>query len=606
MNQGKKLLPLNVLFFKIFGSHIHIDNIEIPNINHFPTQGSSGGPIGLINVDFIQDVNFYSGGFSAIYGDKLSSIMEITFREGNREAFDGQLDLNFAGFGGVAEGPLPQKKGSWLISARRSYLDWVVKVLDVGSTVAPRYGDFQGKIVYDLNPNHKLMLIWLWGDDHNAPDRDIARENDMIYYGNQDIYENTTGLNWRALWGKRGYSNSSLAYTSTRFKEKFWETSTGDFLIQNLSHEQDFKFRNVNRFRLNHQNTLEFGLDARYLISNYDNFYATYTDALGDSLAAFTWNEQITAQKLGAFANYVFKPFPRFSTTVGLRADYFSFNENWTLSPRLAFSYQLTELTSINGSTGLFYQHLPLILLYQNQANRELAEPLAKHYILGIEHLLTETTKLTLELYQKDYQNFPLDPTQPALFLIDELYYRYGFFFNHGPLQDRGKAYSRGIELMLQKKLAQDFYGLVSASYFRTRYQGGDGVWRDRVFDNRVIFSLEGGYKPNKKWEFSARWIYAGGAPFTPFDLAASRKNQRQVLDVTKINQSRYPDYHSLNLRFDRRFHFSGSNLIFYFSVWNAYNRKNVATYFWNDQEQKPDEIYQWRVLPIFGLEYEF
>jgi len=516
------------------------------------------------------------------------------------------LDLNFAGFGGIAEGPLPQKKGSWLISARRSYLDWVVNVLDVGSTVAPRYGDFQGKIVYDLNPNHKLLLVWLWGDDHNAPDREIARENDMIYFGNQDIYENTTGLNWRALWGKRGYSNTALAYTSTRFKEKFSETSTGDFLIQNHSHEQDFKFRNVNRLRLNQQNTLEFGLDARYLSTHYDNFYAAYTDALGDSLAEFTLNEQITAQKLGAFANYLFKPFPRFSTTVGLRADYFSFNKNWTFAPRLAFSYQLTELTSINGSSGLFYQHLPLILLYQNQANRELTEPLAKHYILGIEHLLTENTKLTLELYQKDYQNFPLDPNQPALFLIDELYYRYGFFFNHGPLQDQGKAYSRGIELLLQKKLAQDFYGLVSASYFRTRYQGGDGVWRDRVFDNRVIFSVEGGYKPNKKWEFSARWIYAGGAPFTPFDLAASQENQRQVLDVTKINQSRYPDYHSLILRFDRRFHFSGSNLIFYFSVWNAYNRKNVATYFWNDQEQKPDVIYQWRVLPIFGLEYEF
>lgn len=155
----------------------YIDNIEIPNINHFPHQGASGGPIGFLNVDFIQDVTFYSGGFSSIYGDKLSSVMDITFREGNRSEFDGQLDLNFSGFGGVAEAPLFKNKGSWLFSARRSYLDFVVDVFDVGSTVAPVYGDIQGKLVYDINANNKLILLGVFADDHNAPDRETGEEN---------------------------------------------------------------------------------------------------------------------------------------------------------------------------------------------------------------------------------------------------------------------------------------------------------------------------------------------------------------------------------------------------------------------------------------------
>jgi hypothetical protein len=119
------------------------------------------------------------------------------------------------------------------------------------------------------------------------------------------------------------------------------------------------------------------------------------------------------------------------------------------------------------------------------------------------------------------------------------------------------------------------------------------------------MFSVEGGYKPNRKWEYSLRWIYAGGPPHTPLDLAASKVNHRAVLDESRINAARYPDYHAMNIRFDRRFYFSRSNLIFYLSVWNMYNRKNVAMLFWNDKEQKQDQIYQWQLLPIFGLEYE-
>jgi len=249
---------------------------------------------------------------------------------------------------------------------------------------------------------------------------------------------------------------------------------------------------------------------------------------------------------------------------------------------------------------GLFYQNLPLLLLSQNEKNKTLHDPRAAHYILGVDHLLTENTRLTLEVYQKDYARFPIDPAQPELFPIDG-----SFFAHHGELADNGKALARGVEIMLQKKLAQKFYGLASASYFRTRYQDGNGVWRDRNFDNRVTFGLEGGYKPNRKWEYSLRWIYAGGPPHTPLDLAASKLNHRAVLDETRINESRYPDYHAMNVRFDRRFHFSESNLIFYLSVWNVYNRKNLAAYFWNDKEQKQDVIYQWQLLPIFGLEYE-
>ncbi|NOZ62575.1 MAG: TonB-dependent receptor, partial [Calditrichaeota bacterium] len=570
-------------------------------INHFPQQAASGGPIGILNVDFIRDVTFLTGGFNATFGDKLSSIMDIKFREGNRNEFDGQLDLNWAGFGGVAEGPLFSEKGSWLFSARRSYLDYVINWFDVGSSIAPIYGDLQGKVVLDLNTNHKLTLLGIFSEDHNAPDRETAEENFMTHFGRQDLIQRTVGMNWQAIWGKHGYSNVSLAATVNNYDEDWYETTTGKYDVKNRTSEQMIKFRNINHFKINKNHSVEFGVEAKRITEKYNNWYAASTNTTGENVPELYLEKEITAHLVGGFLNYIVNPVNRLTITAGLRTDFFSYTENTVISPRFGSHYQLTQKTAINFSTGIFYQHLPLLLLSQNESFKNLKSLKAIHYILGIEHLITENTKLTIEVYQKNYRNFPLDPQQPAIFVIDQ-----DFFNNYQQLLDKGKAESKGIELMIQKKLAQNVYGLVSFAYFKSRYLGLDNEWRDRSYDNRVTFSLEGGYKPNKKWEFSMRWIYAGGVPYTPIDIEKSKLNHRAVYDEHRVNEIRYPDYHSMNLRVDRRFLLSKSNIVFYFSVWNAYNRKNVANYFWNDKRQKQEKVYQWGVLPIFGVEWEF
>jgi len=584
----------------------YIDNMEIPNINHFPTQGASGGALSLLNVDFIEDVNFYSGGFSAVYGDKLSSVMDISFREGNRQEYDAQLDLNFAGFGGVAEGPLFGQKGSWMVSARRSYLDMLVNMVNVGSTVAPSYGDYQGKIVYDLHPAHQFTFIGIRGDEHNHPDRQTAIENDMVFYGNQDNYQNMLGGNWRTLWGGRGYSNTSVSYSSAKYVEDFFETGSGDPMVRNRSLEQTLTLRNVNHVKLNTYHFFEFGAEAKLLKSDYDNFYAEYPDAFGQTVPAVKLAETVSENKASGFTSYIFQPLKPLTVTLGLRADYFSYTDKYSFSPRFSFSWQLSPRFIFNAAAGKFYQNLPLYLTAIYQGNQSLIDLYSSHYMAGAEYLLTPNTRFTLEAYQKNYTHFPIDTTQPALFLLDELFYRQGYAFNKEQISSVGEAYSRGIEIMVQKKLARDFYGLASASYFRTRYRGADQIWRNRIFDNRLILSLEGGYKPDNRWEFSLRWIYAGGRPYTPFDVISSQEANQGILDNSRVNASRYPAYHSLNVRCDRRFHFSGSSLIFYLSIWNAYNRQNVSSYYWNQIENRQDTIYQFSMLPIFGLEYEF
>ncbi|MBN2105404.1 TonB-dependent receptor [bacterium] len=577
-----------------------VDNIEIPNINHFPDQASSGGPIGVLNVDFIRDVNFYSGGFSSIYGDKLSSVMDIRFREGNPKEWDGQLDLNFAGFGGVAEGPLG-KNGSWLVSARRSYLDFVVKVLDVGSTIAPRYGDIQWKVHYDLSPENRMIFLGIWSDDHNAPDREAGLKNKMTHYGRQDDGIRTTGLTWRKLQGSRGYTQTSISHTVQNYRQDWYETYTEEHAVRNRSAEHALKLRNVSHMRLHPNHGVEFGLDGKYLWSDYNNWIHATTNALGDSIPELRIKNDLNASKAGGFINYTLQAISGMDLNIGVRADYFSIPDRLTWSPRLSLSYRITNRTTLNASGGRFYQNLPLLLISRNESNRTLHDMTSVHYILGLEYLLTENTRLTAEFYHKAYDHFPVDPSQPGLFLIDE-----GYQFAQSKCVDTGKAQTWGMELMVQKKLARKLYGLASVSVFKARYRGTDGLWRNRKYDNQWIFSLEGGYKPCQKWEFSLRWIAAGGGPYTPLDLDASRQYHRMVQDKNRINQARYPDYHSMNIRVDRRFSFRSSNLIFYLSVWNVYNQKNVAEYFWNDREQKQEAIYQWLIMPIFGLEHEF
>ena len=593
-----------------FENGFYIDNIEIPNINHFPEQGSSGGPIGLVNVDFIRDVDFYSGGFSAKYGDRLSSIMDITFRKGNPEEFDGQLDMSLIGLGGVGEGKLG-KRGSWMVSARRSYLDILIKAIGEDTGAIPNYSDFQGKVHLNVSPKHSLTFLGLSAYDESRMSAEDAIDNEESIYS--DFYYNThtAGVNWLYTWGQNGYSETSLAYTRGEYDYLGYETRTlllgGEvtplFVLKPV--EEEFKLRSVNHYRINKKNALEFGAELKHIIAKYNNFYGAYNDELGNATEAYLVDSNINESKGALFLSYQFEPTHKFSITPGVRLSHNTYNDDTHVSPRLSIRYQVNPTLSWHAAMGVFRQALPLPLVAQHPGNQDLKDPVAYHAIVGIQKLLSSDTRLSLEAYVKTYDHFPLDPVQPEIFIADQVV-QTSLFLNGNPLVDEGKAYSHGVELMIQKKLARDLYGLFSTSYFRSKYRDLNGEWRNRAYDNRFTFQAEGGYKPGPSWEFSARWLYAGGRPYTPFDEAASIANVRGVLDVNNINGDRLPAYHSLNVRFDRRFHYRRANLIFYLSIWNVYGRKNLDSYQWNEVTNSKEALEQWGMLPIFGLEFEF
>jgi len=290
----------------------------------------------------------------------------------------------------------------------------------------------------------------------------------------------------------------------------------------------------------------------------------------------------------------------------GLRLDYLPFSERFHLSPRFYFNWVLTRRLSINGAFGLFTQQMPLFLIQQNPANAVLRDPRARHLVLGLKYLLSPDTQLTLEAYDKAYTDFPMAPGYPYYFVIDDVNGDNDRFWDFGRLVGEGKAYARGLEFTAQKKLSKKLYGLVNFTYYRARYRDLMGAWRNRLFDNRFIFCLSGGYKPSRNWELSARWIVCGNRAFTPVDEEKSIQHGGAWVNFDDIMAGHLSDYQNLSLRFDRRFQFRKANLVVYAGAWNVFDHKNELSRFWDQYGNQYLSGYMWGAIPYIGLEFEF
>jgi outer membrane receptor protein involved in Fe transport len=375
--------------------------------------------------------------------------------------------------------------------------------------------------------------------------------------------------------------------------------------MNNGSIEQEWKIRNTNHWIINTKNKFNFGFDLKYAIIDYSQFYNDYQDILGNSTPAFTLNKTINSPQGGIFVDYNCRLSDHFSISPGGRFDYYEYNNDIKFSPRLSATYHFSDITSLTGSYGIYYQNIPWIIAAQKDSFRDLKTPRSDHFVLSFNHLLTESTRLSIELYDKEYKDFPMDPSQLNQFLFDQIVVEQ-IFLNHANLVSSGKAHSHGIEITVQKKMAENIYGLIAGSYYRSNYTGLDGKQYDRIYDNKFNFAIEGGYKPNEKWEFSLRWLYAGGAPYTPFNEQASLASHKGVFDATQINAARLPDFHSLNLRVDKRYYFEKTTLTVYLSIWNAYGKRNISAYTWNEVKDTIQEEEMWGTLPVIGIKYEF
>ena len=378
------------------------------------------------------------------------------------------------------------------MSARQSYLNLIIDAIGEDESSIPNYADIQGKFVYDLSDKSQISFINITAIDAISGDRQGSIDEDESHYADFKFTGITTGINWRYLWHNAGYSNTSLAATQGKYDATVHTTRDAALVADWTTTNWSFNLRNQNYYKFNNDHKIEFGVEIKHLISDYDNYYGEYNDVLGNVTDEYTVNKSLNADKYYAFSSYIWSPFKRFTITPGLRVGYFSYNKNYSLDPRLSMSFQFNDRTSVTASAGLYNQNLPLILLSQNEVNKNLKDMRALQYILSLNHLLTDDTRLTVDLFDKEYSNFPVDPLQPSIFILDQTSNSMSII-NGNPLLSKGKAYSRGIEVVVQKKLAESFYGMVSGSFSRAKYIALDNVERNRLYDNRYTFNIEGG-----------------------------------------------------------------------------------------------------------------
>jgi hypothetical protein len=577
-----------------------VDNIEVPNINHFGTQGSSGGPLSYINLDFVDNTSFSTGGFGVKYGDKLSSVLSIAIREGRKDRLGGKATISASQFGLNLEGPA-SSSGTFVFSARRSYLDFIFKAAGFG--FVPEYWDFLGKVNYDLGAKDQLNILGVAALDNvkyfnDTQDKRFSNSRVMGSDQNQAV----GGMTWQHLFDK-GYTTVTLgqSYVDYNFQQS---DSNLVRIFSNQSLEHESSLRGEVFFHALESTELSIGILSKLVRFRSDIYLQPFETRFGDSLAVKA-AYRTTGFKGAAYAQ-VSQTWGKSRITAGGRIDYFDLIDKTAFSPRLSYTVAFTPTSNLNWSVGRYYQAPSNIWLAGFQQNRSLRYVGVNQYVVGIDHMVRADTKVSLEAYYKSYFDYPASLTRPYLVLAntgagfggsDDGYASFGL----DPLVSAGSGRARGVELLVQKKLSEiPCYGTISVSYNMSDFKALDGVERPSSFDQRLILNVGGGYVLNDKWEFGAKFRLATGRPFTPFDSGGFQ-------NPAFYNSDRIGANHSLDVRVDRRWAFSTWTLVTYIDIQNIYNRKPVTVPRYNARLGRAEsDVASIGILPSIGVSAEF
>ena len=638
-----------------------MDYLEIPHPNHYPEQGKGGGPITMVDTEFIERIDFYAGAFPARYGEKLSSVMDVTLRSGNRERHLGEISMNMAGFGANVEGPLADN-GSYLFSVIRSFLDFVI--VSTGMQAVPQYWSSQGKITYDLSPTKKLMFNYIGGIDAInivGEDNPSLRGAENVEFDSQ---QTTVGMTYKNLFSKKGFSILSLSKSLVQLNTDVYELAEDnqrDMYHQRRDLENETTFRGEVNYKVRPGIDVNTGFSIKTINLDYDNwfeprptilygyslssavepvmvpedvFYDIYfqnpamivtpLDTLGVADTIKT-NAILDYQKMGGFIHFSLQPTYALKLFVGGRYDHLDFTGASSASPRFGLSYHFSEVLSLNFSAGRYFQ--PPFNHYLNSERgtpRKLKNYYADQAVIGLEYFLAADTRLTLEVFNKEYDDMVTFEMLTGSDGRDSL--------NIYNTINGGSGRSNGIELFIQKKYSKNWYG--SLSWSHSIAEGVDprsDKYYPWIYDYGDVVNIIGGYKvryadydwyrqfkesvwaksfswlpfmPSDEFEISFKFRYMGGRPFTPKTYDHTVRDW-YVESTQPWNTSRYDPYLRLDLMLQQRFYFKRVNMVVFWDFLNVLNIDNPWEYIYLADGTK-EMYWQYKTMPVGGVIIEF
>ncbi|MBK7184180.1 MAG: TonB-dependent receptor [Bacteroidetes bacterium] len=572
-------------------NRFYLDGIEVPNINHFATQGASGGPVGMINVNFIREVDFYSGAFPANRGNTLSSVFDFKQKDGNSEKLVTTATLGSSDLGITLDGPIG-KKTTFIASARRSYLGWLFKLLEL--PFLPIYNDAQFKTKIRFNDKNEISFIGLGAVDDFKLNLDANKTEEQKYIlGYLPVntqWNYTVGANYKHFFEKSYMtvvvSRNHLNNRSYKYKDND-ESDPNNKILDYTSQEIENKLRVENTYR-NKGFKVNFG-------AGYEN--VTYTNSTFNKIttpagvATIDFDSKLTFNKFSVFGQVskgIFKE--RVILSLGARTDFSDYSTDMMnplnqFSPRFSMAVNITDALSFNFNVGRYYQLPAYTVLGYRASTNALVNKQNKvtyitndHIVAGFEYNTKINTKFTVEGFYKVYSNYPF-ALRDSISLAN-LGGDFGVIGNE-PVTSitKGKAY--GLEFMIQQKLFKGFYGIIAYTMVTSQFQDKNSNYIASSWDNGNIVSLTFGKKFKRNWEVGAKWRYLGGSPYTPVDAQASSIktvwdiNGRGLPDYNQLNTQRLKSYHQLDVRVDKKFFFKKWSLNVYLDIQNVYRSKS-------------------------------
>ena len=566
-----------------------LDGVEIPNINHFSTQGASGGPVGIIDADLNREVNFYTGAFPVSRGNALSSVFDFKLLDGTPDKY------TFKGTVGASEVALTSKghignKTTYIVSVRQSYLQLLFSLLDM--PFLPRYTDAQFKVKTRFSQEHELMVLGLGAIDDmklntETDPEDESKQYLLNYlptikqntYTLGAVYKHYSGNHTQTVVLSRSFMNNS----NIKYRDND-ESSTDNLTLRLKSDEIENHLRFENRSLVGLFD-LTAGFNVDYAVYRNNTFQRAFTDIPKE----IRYKTDLGLFKWGIFATSGYKSADdRFSASFGFRLDacnYSSLTDNpfKQFSPRLSLSYNLIGNFFLNGSIGRFYQ-LPAYTTMGYQEDNVLINKSRLKYIcsdqavVGVEYYINKWARLTVEGFYKKYTHSPLslrDSIPLACKGTD-----YGVSGNEAASSTaRGRAY--GLEVMLRWFGMGRFTALASYTWYRSQFEDpATGIYIPSAWDYRHLFTLSGTYKLPKNWDIGLKFRLMGGAPYTPYDeytsslVPAWDATARPYYDYDRYNTGRLKTFYEADIRVDKSFYFKGVMLGFYVDLQNVLNFK--------------------------------
>lgn len=568
-------------------NRFYLDGVEIPNINHFSTQGASGGPVGIINADLIREVNFYTGAFPADKGNSLSSVLDFKLRDGDMERNSLKATLGASEVSLASNGHLG-KKTSYLVSVRQSYLQFLFDML--GLPFLPTFTDAQFKLKTRFNTTNELTVLGLGGIDNMKLNTKLDGEKAeyiLSYLPKIQQETFTLGAVYRHYAGAHVQSvvisHSYLNNRNTKYLNND-ESSAKNLSLKLRSVEQETKFRIENASTFGNWKV---NLGANLDYSQYTN--TTFQRVYIDGGKTFDYHTYLGFWRWGLFGTISYAtPDERFTTSLGVRTDANNFSSGMKgmsdqLSPRLSLSYRLTDGVYLSGNAGLYYQLPPYTGLGFKNNNGKLVNKYLRYMrvsqeSIGLSWRPRNTFELSIEGFYKKYDKIPFS-------IVDGIPLAckgndYGVIGNEAlSSTSQGRAY--GAEILMKWLIAKKLNLSSSFTLFKSEYRNNkESEYIASAWDNRYIFNMSGTYNFPHNWSLGMKVSCIGGAPYTPYDIDKSslvtawNAQGRPYYDYGQYNTGRLPAFGQLDVRVDKTFYLKRCMLGFYIDLQNVTNSK--------------------------------